>query len=160
MSASKRILTGIVAAMVLMVLLPSTPASALCYSNNNNEKSFHKKLNGARSGNGRGSLVLDPELSKAAKRHTREMVNKNLLYHTPTNDLKRRVTGWVELGENVGVGGTVDSLHTAFMNSPAHKANIMYSKFRYVGIGAKSAGGRLWVTFIFEATSNPGSPLC
>ena len=160
MSASKRILTCVVAALALMVLLPSTPASALCYSSNSNEKSFHKKLNGARNGNGRSSLILDPELSKAAKRHTFEMVNKDLLYHTPTNALKKRVTGWSELGENVGVGGTVDSLHSAFMNSPAHKANIMYSRFKYVGIGSKKANGRLWVTFIFEATANPGSPLC
>ena len=160
MSAGKRLLTGIFAGLVLTVFMPSTPATALCYSQKTSERDFATKLNAARRSNGRSALVLDPELSKAAMRHTREMVGKNLLYHTPTNSLKRRVTNWAELGENVGVGGTVDSLHDAFMNSPAHRANIMYSKFRYVGIGTKTAGGRLWVTFIFEATANPGSPLC
>jgi uncharacterized protein YkwD len=88
------------------------------------------------------------------------MVNKNLLYHTPTTTLKKRVTNWRELGENVGVGSTVTTLHSAFMNSPAHKANILYSGFRYVGVGAIQADGRLWVTVIFESRADPGSPLC
>jgi uncharacterized protein YkwD len=88
------------------------------------------------------------------------MVRRNVLYHTPTDALKRRVTNWVELGENVGVGGTTTSLHGAFMDSPAHRSNILYSNFRYVGIGAKQAHGRLWVTVIFESRADPGSPLC
>jgi len=163
-SAIKRIWTGIVAGIVLSALfpavLPATMANAACYSNTQNEKAFAKKLNIARNAAGKGSLRLDPQLSKAAKVHTREMVNKDLLYHTPTDALKRRVTNWYELGENVGVGGTVDSLHSAFMNSPAHRSNILYSGFRYVGIGAKKANGRLWVTVIFESRADPGSPLC
>ena len=160
MSASKRILTGMLAGIVLSALFPVSHAGAACYSNNNKEQDFARKLNLARRSAGKSSLRLDPQLSKAAKVHTREMVNKNLLYHTPTDALKRRVTNWYELGENVGVGGTVASLHTAFMNSAAHRSNILYSGFRYVGIGSKVANGRLWVTVIFESKADPGSPLC
>ncbi|MBW3594214.1 MAG: CAP domain-containing protein [Actinobacteria bacterium] len=160
MSASKRIFTGIVAGVVLSAFIPATQAGAACYSNNKKERQFASKINLARRATGRVSLKLDPQLSKAAKVHTREMVNKNLLYHTPTETLKRRVTNWYELGENVGVGSTVTSLHTAFMNSTAHRANILYSGFRYVGIGAVKANGRLWVTVIFESRADPGSRLC
>ncbi len=160
MSATKRIFTGIVAGVVLSAFLPVAPALAACGSPSSMDKSFASKINTARKAAGKGSLKLDPQLSKAARVHTKEMVNKNLLHHTPTDTLKRRVTNWRELGENVGVGGTVASLHTAFMNSAAHRSNILYSGFRYVGIGAIKKGGRLWVTVIFESRADPGSPLC
>jgi uncharacterized protein YkwD len=156
----KRVFTVIMAGVVLSVVAPATVADAACYSNNDNERSFASQLNAARRAAGKSSLRLDPQLSKAAKVHTREMVRRNVLYHTPTDALKRRVTNWVELGENVGVGGTTTSLHGAFMDSPAHRSNILYSNFRYVGIGAKQAHGRLWVTVIFESRADPGSPLC
>jgi uncharacterized protein YkwD len=159
-SAIKRVFTVIMAGVVLSVVAPATVADAACYTNNDNERSFASKLNAARRASGKSSLRLDPQLSKAAKVHTREMVRRNVLYHTPTDALKRRVTNWVELGENVGVGGTTTSLHGAFMDSPAHRSNILYSGFRYVGIGAKQAHGRLWVTVIFESRADPGSPLC
>ena len=160
MSALKRLSAVVMAGVVLSVFVPATTADAACYVNNDNERAFASKLNVARRAAGRSSLTLDPQLSKAAKRHTREMVGRNLLYHTPTETLKRRVTNWVELGENVGVGGTTTSLHQAFMDSAAHRSNILYSGFRYVGIGAKKANGRLWVTVIFESRADPGSPLC
>jgi uncharacterized protein YkwD len=105
-------------------------------------------------------LRLDPELSKVAKVHTRAMVKENSLFHTPSDTLRRRVTNWTTLGENVGVGSTVTSLHEAFMNSPAHRDNILYSSFRHVGVGVMREDGRMWVTVIFEARSDPGSPLC
>lgn len=164
MGAMKRLFTVIMAGVVLSVVssvsMPVTTADAACYVNNDSERSFASKLNAARRAAGRSTLRLDPQLSKAAKRHTWEMTNRNLLYHTPTEALKRRVTNWVELGENVGVGGTPTSLHQAFMDSAAHRSNILYSGFRYVGIGAKKAHGRLWVTVIFESRADPGSPLC
>ena len=160
MSATKRIFTGLIAGLVLSSMLPTTAASAACYLNNEAERSFAKKINAARVASGKGKLRLDPELSKAAKVHTREMVNKETLYHTPSDALRRRVTNWTTLGENVGVGGTVVSLHQAFMASTAHRDNILYSIFRYVGVGTKMQNGRLWVTVIFEARTDPGSPLC
>ena len=160
MSAFKRMFAGALAGLLLSALLPATTASALCYSNNSNEKSFASKINVARRAAGRGTLRLDPELSKAAKVHTYEMVRRETLYHTPSDTLRRRVTRWTTLGENVGVGGTVTSLHGAFMGSTAHRANILYSSFRHVGIGSVKKNGRLWVTVIFEARTDPGSPLC
>ncbi|MFP5351118.1 MAG: CAP domain-containing protein [Actinomycetota bacterium] len=140
-----------------MSLVPTPSASAACYSPTRPEKRFAQLINGARSAT---NLQLDPELSKAAKVHTKEMVRANSLHHTPSDVLRRRVTNWVELGENVGVGSTVTSLHSAFMNSPAHRDNIVRSSYRYVGVGVVKDDGRMWVTVIFEARSNPGSPLC
>ena len=133
---------------------------AACYAHKTADKQFIAKHNAARKARGLGPLRADIHLGKAAKVHTNEMVQRNLLYHTSHTQLARRVTRWSTLGENVGVGGTVDSLFSAFMNSPGHRANILYGKFNHVGIGTKTAGGRLWVTVIFETVQDPGTRLC
>ena len=137
----------------------ATSSSSRCWSPRTEERGFTRAMNDSRAGAGRGRLRLDPELSKAARVHTREMVAKTLLHHTSAPTLSQRVTRWNLLGENVGVGNTVDSLHSAFMGSPAHRANVMLSSFRYVGVGTASAGGRLWVTVVFENRIDPGTRL-
>lgn len=130
-----------------------------CWDPRTTERGFISKLNRAREGAGKRRLRLDPELSRVARKHTREMKLRNLLYHTDGDAMRRRVTFWSILGENVGVGNTVESLHVAFMNSPAHRDNIMYTSYRHVGVGAASSNGRLWVTVVFQATDNPGTTL-
>ena len=130
-----------------------------CWNFAASEKGFKNKMNAARIGRGLTKLSLDPELSKAARVHTNEMIKRDTLYHTSSTDLRNRVTNWVVLGENVGVGSTVDSLHEAFMNSTAHRDNILYATYRHVGVGVKKANGRMWVTVIFEATTDPGTSL-
>jgi len=130
-----------------------------CWDYKPAEKGFARRINRARVNAGALKLKLDPELSKAARKHTREMWQADELFHTPSEKLRNRVTNWTILGENVGVGGTVSSLHTAFMNSQGHKDNILYPTYRHVGIGVAEKNGRMWVTVIFEAVVDPGTPL-
>lgn len=130
-----------------------------CWTYKATEKGFARKINAARLNIGALKLKLDPELSKAARKHTREMWVADSLHHTPSDKLRHRVTNWTILGENVGVGGTVSSLHTAFMNSQGHKDNILHAAYRHVGIGVAQKNGRMWVTVIFEAAADPGTPL-
>lgn len=159
----KRFLFGTIVGLVLASALPSVVATAqtrsTCWTVKDNERGFAADTNVARSKAGVGKLTLDPQLSKAARMHTREMIKRDLLYHTPNDKLTRRVTNWTVLGENVGVGSTVDSLQQAFLNSPEHKANILFPQFKYMGIGSVRGHGRLWVTVIFESAKNPGTPL-
>ena len=130
-----------------------------CWDAKPAERAFTRATNASRQRVGRGTLSLDPELSKAARKHTREMTDSNLLHHTTEDALRRRVTFWNLLGENVGVGNTVDTLHKAFMDSPTHRDNIVYSTFRHIGVGTRSAHGRLWVTVLFESREDPGTTL-
>lgn len=130
-----------------------------CWNTRDSERSFARKINSARLGAEVGRLRLDPELSRAARGHSRAMARKNLLHHTPTNRLKWKVTNWTILGENVGVGGSVPSLHQAFMDSAPHRANIVLNQFRHVGVGVVKANQRMWVTVIFEAQTDPGTRL-
>lgn len=136
----------------------STRDSA-CWNYKPAERGFARKLNAARIAGGLSKLSLDPELSRVARKHTQEMWGRNELYHTPSDKLRHRVTNWTIIGENVGVGGTVSSLHQAFMDSPAHRDNVLYTAFRHVGIGTSKKHDRLWVTVIFEAVADPGTTL-
>ncbi len=153
----KLALIGALAALITG-LHPQPLAGAACSGRPNaNEKAFFKKLNQEREKRGLVKLKLDTQVNKPSKLHTNEMISEGKIYHTPNDVLAKRVTNWNTLGENVGVGGDVSSLHKAFMNSTSHKANILFEDFRYVGIGAKSSGGKLWVTFTFEAEADPGT---
>jgi uncharacterized protein YkwD len=154
-----------VAGALLSTLLPATTAGAqttgdnTCWKYRTPERAFARKMNAARTANNLPKLKLDPELSKAARVHTNEMVKRDELYHTTDTDLRRRVTSWILLGENVGVGGSVSSLEQAFMDSPAHRDNILHPTYRHVGVGVRKANGRMWVTVIFEAVTDPGTTL-
>jgi hypothetical protein len=152
------------AALVDFTDLFTDPSPALggrdsrCWRHKRTEKRFARKMNRARRRSRRGRLSLDPELSRVARKHTSEMIRRNLLYHTSQSQLGRRVTRWRYLGENIGVGGSVGSLHRAFMRSPPHRHNIM-GGYRHVGVGVSNRRGRMWVTVIFERTSDPGTRL-
>ena len=154
----RRIISLSIASIILAALIPATSASsATCWDYSAKERSFAKKINGARDRHDKGRLKLDPQLSKVAMKQTKTMIKKNLLHHTP--NLGNRVTHWSMLAENVGYGGTVGSLHTMFMQSSGHKHNILNGAYKYVGVGAKKARGYLWVTVVFQATKNPGTTL-
>lgn len=171
MKLLKSFLAGVLAAVVVSTLLPTVAAGALatgttastsgttCWRYRSSERAFADKMNLARRVHGVGRMYLDKQLSRVARKHTYAMDSQNRLYHTASYKLKRRVTRWIVLGENVGVGSTVTSLHKAFMNSPAHRANILYSRFQYVGVGVRNSNGRMWVTVVFESRRNPGTRL-
>ena len=63
---------------------------------------------------------------------------------------------WTTYGENVGMTASTagaDSLFRAYMNSPAHRANILDRSFRYVGVWTKRSGGRRWNTIDFVGSA-------
>ena len=76
------------------------------------------------------------------------MAGRSTLYHNP--DLTSDVKNWRWVGENVGYGPDALTVHVAFMNSPAHKANILDRDYTEVGIGAVTVDGRVWVAEVFR----------
>ena len=107
-------------------------------------------INKSRAAYDRGALGLNNSLSNYARKWSATMASKNRLYHNPYLAQWLRTWSWRILGENVGVGGSILSLHRAFVASPGHRANILDRRFRNVGVGIVSSGGRLWVTVIFR----------
>lgn len=156
---------GAIIAVTLLATLLAPPITSnaggnnTCWTWKRPEKKFARKMNRARTNRMIGKLKLDPELGKVARVHTRDMARAGTIFHQSSTQLGGRVVGWSLLGENVGVGATAKSLHKAFMNSPAHKANILRDSFNHVGIGTKRKDGRLYVTVVFQSVTNPGTTL-
>jgi uncharacterized protein YkwD len=58
--------------------------------------------------------------------------------------------GWTKLGENVGRGPSIDAVYDGFLQSPAHRANLLDSAFNWVGTGtAVAADGTVYVVQVF-----------
>jgi uncharacterized protein YkwD len=91
-------------------------------------------------------------MSKRAREHSIAMAKRGSIFHTanPSSFYLKGVR-WRTWGENVGVTtGTVGDLQQAFMNSTAHRANILDRSFRRVAVGTyRDANGFLWVTVFF-----------
>lgn len=92
---------------------------------------------------------MDGGLQSYARAHTEDMMAAGAIFHSTSAELQSAAgSGWTKLGENVGRGGTVESLHSAFMASPGHAANIL-GDYNYVGIGTGNKDGYLYVTVVF-----------
>lgn len=163
MQIAKRMAAATLVALSFGALSPATLAtaggSASCYHYKSAERQFADKINLARRVAGSGSIRLDKQLSRVARRHAWEMDKENRLFHTEGNKLGWRVTKWNALGENVGVGGSVDSLHEAFMSSPAHRENVLRSSYSHLGVGVHRDKNYMWVTMVFESSRDPGTRL-
>jgi uncharacterized protein YkwD len=136
-----------VLALVLTALVTGAAAAGPAAANSV-EDSFTAKLNGARSARGIPRLTTRGSLVEVAREQARRMAGQSRLYHNPR--LTSDVTNWRWVGENVGYGPDVVTVHQAFMNSPAHKANILDRDYTEVGIGAVVSNGRVWVAEVFR----------
>ncbi|MBT8240199.1 MAG: CAP domain-containing protein, partial [Acidimicrobiia bacterium] len=111
------------------------------------ESSMVSLINSERAAHGLGTLDVYWDLVDDARAWTGSMISDGYISHNP--NLAGVTTGWSTLGENVGVGPNVDRLHTAFMDSPGHKANIL-GNYNYIGVGAdRSPDGNLYITVVF-----------
>jgi hypothetical protein len=145
--------------ILLVVALATIGFSASAGADSGSESGFLSKINAERSSRGLNTLAIDGGLRSHARTHTAEMIANNDLYHSSSAELQAAAgSGWSAIAENVGRGGTVDSLHSAFMKSSGHKANIL-GDYNYVGIGTDTApDGRLYVTVVFMKKGSTSSP--
>lgn len=109
--------------------------------------------NQARTANGLPTLCVHRLLTRAARSHSQEMINKDYFAHESFNgetDIARMQRfgytssgfSFVKYGENIyrgsGTSGTPSSAFRWWMNSPGHRANILDADFREVGIGVRT----------------------
>jgi uncharacterized protein YkwD len=107
-------------------------------------------INETRAAEGRRALSLNERLSRIAHRHSKAMASRGTLFHSSC--LSCSIAGdWRKLGENVGYGPDLSSVQGELMASDSHRANILYRKYRRVGVGVVRRGGLTWVTQIFYA---------
>lgn len=101
------------------------------------------QINAQRKVNGLGSVSLNSQLNSAALAKAKHMADNNYFAHTAPDG----TTDWYFVdqseykysacGVNLAMGnfGTATSLIDAWMNSPGHKANILASFGKNIGIG-------------------------
>jgi uncharacterized protein YkwD len=130
-------------AAVLTGTLTAAPAGATTA-----EDSLTARLNGARADRGLPSLATRSDLVTVARAQATRMADSGTLYHNP--NLTTDVTNWRWVGENVGYGPDVQTVHVAFMNSDAHRANILDTDYTEVGVGVVERGDRVWVAEVFR----------
>lgn len=72
------------------------------------------------------------------------------LGHNPNlgRDTTNEVGPWWFVGENVGCAADADHLHSMWMQSSSHAANVVQGAIETVGIGTVYARGCLWATVV------------
>jgi uncharacterized protein YkwD len=124
------------------------------YSFTDTERCFMRRINRARVKRGLRKLDADKQLGYVGRRHAKKMAAAQEVFHDTS--IGDTVTRWRTLGQNSGKGAGCRSLFQAFMNSEAHRANVLGS-WRYLGIGVSRANGYVYVQQIFESRSDPGN---
>jgi hypothetical protein len=108
--------------------------------------------NQVRAAQGLPALTIDSQLTAVAQAWATELAGRGVISHNPS--VRSQVTGWKVLGENVGVGGTVDAVHAGFVASPTHYANLVDSAYTRVGFGIVRPDARIFVVEVFMLPSS------
>jgi uncharacterized protein YkwD len=118
---------------------------------NSNEKYMLERHNQARKKHGLKALCVHPTLTRAARAHSQEMLDKDYASHNSFNgeSVKKRLErlgytfdgySYYAMGENIawgcGSNGAPDHIFKWWMHSSDHRSNILKKKFREVGISA------------------------
>jgi len=120
------------------------------------EQYLFAALNQERAAAGLPPLAWNPQMAIAAREHAIRMARTGGISHQFSGepDLTQRTSTagakFSTVAENVGVGESSITLHSAWMNSPGHRANILDPVVTSVGISAVMYRGRLWAVQDFS----------
>ena len=114
------------------------------------ERELVTAVNHARRNQGLPALRWDESLSAAARHHAAVMAEHRTAEHEFQGEpnLSGRVKqvgfhfSW--LSENVTQGPTAEFIHTQFMKSPNHRANILDTDMNSIGVGVVERNGQLF----------------
>lgn len=105
------------------------------------------QVNATRSSSGLSKLAIDDTLVAKAQAWAERMASAGTISHSQLTD--GAGSNWSVLAENVGMASTITQMHSLFMNSPSHRANIVNGSFDRIGTGVAESGGRLFVVQVF-----------
>ncbi|HLF40062.1 MAG TPA: CAP domain-containing protein [Acidimicrobiia bacterium] len=146
----------IIAGVVLALALGAFPQAARA-DQVSDEAAFVAQINALRAGRGLPTLQVHPNLVDKARAWSATMTAAGKIWHSTLSD--GITADWVKLGENVGMGGSVDSLHKAFVASPKHFENLIDPDFTYLGIGVVYApNGTIFVSEMFMKLAPAPTP--
>jgi uncharacterized protein YkwD len=103
-------------------------------------------VNKERAKQGLPALKADPEMTRVARAHSKDMFVKGYFAHnspegkTPFDRMRTAGVHFSTAGENLALAQTLEIAHTNLMNSPGHRANILHPSFGRLGIGILDGG--------------------
>jgi uncharacterized protein YkwD len=120
------------------------------------ERELFASINQARRSQGLRALRWDDSLAAAARRHAEVMAQRGTAQHgfdgEPSLSARVKQTGarFAWLSENVTQGPTAQFIHTQFMKSPPHRANILDTDMDSIGVGIVERNGQLFTVEDFS----------
>jgi uncharacterized protein YkwD len=120
------------------------------------ERELFASVNQARRAQGLAPLRWDESLATAARRHAEAMAEHGSVQHefegepSLSTRVKQAGNRFSWLAENVTQGPTPDFIHTQFMKSPPHRANILDRNMDSIGVGVVEQGGQLFAVEDFS----------
>jgi uncharacterized protein YkwD len=106
-------------------------------------------VNKERSARGLQGLSWSDDLGNKAQQWAAVLADRGGLAHSVLSD--GVAPGWRAIGENVGYGPNVNSVHNQFMGSKVHRDAILNGTYRRIGTGVAERNGRLYVVQVFKA---------
>jgi uncharacterized protein YkwD len=122
------------------------------------ERLLFDALNRERTALGLSMLVWNDPLAAAARQHAERMAQHNKLSHQLPGepDLRMRAAGtgarFSMVAENVAIGPDAAVIHSGWMHSPGHRANILSPELSAVGIAVVPRGAELFAVQDFSQT--------
>ncbi|HLG01519.1 MAG TPA: CAP domain-containing protein [Acidimicrobiia bacterium] len=153
----KRLVLALITVAALTLGLGTRPAHAQAPTAAAEiEAQFVEAINGLRLQQGVASLTWDETLAAKARSWSTVMASEGGIRHSRLED--GIDVPWSRLGENVGMGGSVTSLHDAFVASPSHYENLIDPGFDALAIGVTvAADGTIYVAQ--EFMERPDAPV-
>ncbi len=105
-----------------------------CESNKSELDYVRIEVNASRAAAGLPALRENIQLDVKADKWAQGMRNQCRIWHSRLAD--GAPSNWRKLGENVGMGGNAAQIHSAYMHSPGHRANILDPSFNQIGTAA------------------------
>lgn len=140
------------AAPAPVTVVPPAPSQGTGSVLAENEQQMLDLVNRERTAIGLRPLQADPELTRLARLKTQDMITLNYFAHqsptygSPFEMMRAAGVTFRIAGENLAGARTVAAAHTALMNSPGHRANILNPAYTHIGIGA-GVSGRFGLVF-------------
>ncbi len=158
---------AMIAALAITIAAPVATATTVSTA----ERSIVGWINAARSSHGLVPLRIDLKLESISGLRASRMASANVMSHTVSGNLSSQLNAyrvpWYSYGEDIAwstaswPAGSARSIYLAWMNSPAHRAIILSSRFNYVGVGlaARSSGSKTFASAVFAETTDRTRPV-
>ncbi|MCP4965882.1 MAG: CAP domain-containing protein, partial [bacterium] len=162
-----RLLQKATAALAVLLLatsaITSTPASA-ALSAEEFEECLLDLINTDRQANGVGTLEMAYDLNVDVRAFSQKMSGEGTLRHMTSSERNPILPGGTSTwGENVAFHGSPNlvgcsTIHSMFMNSSGHRANILSANKMFVSLGVYIGSNGTWVAELFFNSSSYEAP--